>query len=138
MERINDILQRTQFGFLATVEGGSPQVRPFHFQFSAGNKFYFCTSSEKRVFEQLKQFPFAAFSTYDKSFNYVKLQGTTHFEEHLPLKQRVLDNNPFYADQFISAENPCMVLFSLAVDHAELGRLGEYPPEIIEINVKEF
>ena len=138
MERINDILRRTQFGFLATVERGAPRVRPFHFQFSVGNKFYFCTSSEKKVFEQLQQFPFAAFSTYDKSFNYLKLQGTTHFEEHSSLKQRVLSNNPFYAEMFSTPENPHMVLFSLDVEHAELGRLGQYPPEIIQINPDKF
>ena len=132
MKRVIEILERTQFGFLATIENSLPRIRPFHFQFIIENKFFFCTSSEKEVYRQLVQSSFAEFSVYNKAFEYVIISGQVQFSNDLALKTKVLTNNPFYTDVFESEKDEKMILFYLSNPVIKYGKWGQYPPGIIK------
>ena len=131
MERVIQILNKTQFGFLATLDEGKPRVRPFQFQFETNGEFFFCTAREKEVAKQLIQNPIAEYAAYDKAFNYVRISGEILFSDDLMLKARVLNDNPYYKTVFGSANNASMVLFYFGHGQVLLGSLDSYPPEMI-------
>jgi uncharacterized pyridoxamine 5'-phosphate oxidase family protein len=101
------ILKVNPNGVLATRDGDGLRTRVFHHLFSDGNKVYFCTSSEKLVFAQLKANPNVSFCTYPADFNPVlSINGKAVFVDDIALKTRALDENPAIKAIYKTPDNP--------------------------------
>ena len=120
-----DILETNPNGVLANRNGENMRTQIISFQFVEGNRVYFCTGSEKPLYEQLVQFPHVSYCTYPEDFEPVlSLNGKVVFSDDSSLKERVL-NGTGYASQFIrnhykSADNPNLMLFYIDVDEIEI------------------
>lgn len=57
MDEVIDYLTNIPCWFLATCEGDQPHVRPFSFAAEDGGKLWFCTATNKDVYEQLQANP---------------------------------------------------------------------------------
>jgi len=123
MKTLNDfskILKTNPNGVLATRAGDAVRARIFQFLFAEGNKAYFCTSSEKPVFAQLKASKDVAFCTYTQDFNPVlTLNGNAVFTEERAVKERVLQENPLIKSVYQSADNPVFKVFYIDVKELE-------------------
>ena len=119
-----DLLEKYPNGVLANQNGENIRTQIISFQFVEGNRVYFCTGSEKPLYEQLVQFPHVSYCTYPEDFEPVlSLNGKVVFSDDNSLKERVL-NGTGYASQFIkehykSADNPNLKLFYIDVDNIE-------------------
>jgi len=114
------ILKQTPNGVLATHDGKSVRTRVFQYLFADGNKVYFCTSSQKPVYEQLKANPNASFCCYPTDFNPVlSINGKARFVDDIALKTRALDENPLIKGIYGAPDNPTFQIFYIDVEEAE-------------------
>ena len=128
-----DILEQNPNGVLATRNGGHLRTQIMSLQFVEGNKVYFCTGSEKPLYEQLRRFPEVSYCTWPQDFEpVVSLNGKVVFTDDAALKARVFSGTG-YASDFIrrhyqSADNPNLKLFY--IEAAEIETYGEDGPKV--------
>jgi len=128
MFNFEPVLKENPNGVLATQEGAKIKTRVFQYLFADGKKVYFCTSSEKPVYAQLKANPQASFCTYQKDFSPVlSVNGKAVFVEDIELKKRALDENPGIKGLYKSPENPVFKIFYIDADEIETFSFTEGP-----------
>ncbi len=122
------LLKATPNGVLATQDNGAVKTRVFQYLFSDGNKVYFCTSSEKPVYDQLKTNPNVSFCTYSADFNPVlSVNGKAVFVDDISLKTRALDENPGIKGIYNTPDNPVFQIFYIDVKEVETFSFTEGP-----------
>ncbi len=122
------ILKENPNGVLATQDGNGVKTRVFQYLFSDANKVYFCTSSEKPVYDQLMNNPNVSFCTYPANFNPVlSLYGKVTFVDDIELKTRALDENPGIKGIYETPDNPVFKLLYLDVKEIETFSFAEGP-----------
>jgi uncharacterized pyridoxamine 5'-phosphate oxidase family protein len=120
------ILKQNPNGVLATQDGQGVRTRVFQYLFADGNKVYFCTNSEKPVYEQLKANPHVSFCTYPANFNPVlSVNGKVVFTEDIALKTRALDENPQIKGIYNTPENPIFKLLYIEAEEIETFSFAE-------------
>ena len=123
-----EILKANPNGVLATQDGQGVKTRVFQYLFADGNKAYFCTGSQKPVYDQLKANPNVSFCTYPANFNPVlSINGKAVFVEDMALKTRALDENPPIKGIYNTPENPVFQLFYIDVAEVETFSFAEGP-----------
>jgi len=124
---VNDfetILEQNPNGVLANRNGREMRTQIISFQFIDGNKVYFCTGSEKPLYQQLLKYPYVSYCAYPADFEPVlSLNGKVIFTDDRALKERVF-NGTGYSSQFImnhyqSVDNPNLKLFYIDVEEIE-------------------
>jgi len=120
------ILKENPNGVLATQDGAKVRTRIFQYLFAEGNKAYFCTSSEKPVYAQIKAHPQVSFCTHPQNFSPVlTLSGTAVFVEDRGIKTRVLEENPLIKSVYQAPDNPLFKTFYIDVEEIETFSLTE-------------
>jgi uncharacterized pyridoxamine 5'-phosphate oxidase family protein len=118
------VLQENPNGVLANRNGNKLRTQIISFQFVEGNKIYFCTGSEKPLYEQLVRFPYVSYCTYPEDFEPVlSLNGKVIFTDDGKLRERVF-NGSGYGSQFVrnhykTKDNPNLKLFYIDVEEIE-------------------
>jgi uncharacterized pyridoxamine 5'-phosphate oxidase family protein len=114
------ILQENPTGVLATQDGDKVKTRVFLFLFAEGKKVYFCTSSQKPVYHQLRAHPNASFCTWAKDFApVVSVNGKAVFVEDRSLKERALRETPMLKEAYQSPDNPVFKIFYIEAETVE-------------------
>jgi uncharacterized pyridoxamine 5'-phosphate oxidase family protein len=122
------ILKQNPNGVLATQDGQGVRTRIFQYLFADGSKVYFCTSSEKPVYEQLKANPNVSFCTHTADFNPVlSVNGKAVFVEDIALKARALDENPSIKGIYDTPDNPIFKLFYIDTEGIETFSFADGP-----------
>jgi uncharacterized pyridoxamine 5'-phosphate oxidase family protein len=126
VDKIVDFIKQTGVGYVATVDGKQPRVRPFGFGFYEPGKFWFCTNNTKKVYAQLKAAPYTEviFSKPDFS-QYLRLSGHVVFDTSLEAKKKVMDAMPGVAGLYKSPDNPVFEVFYIEKGEAVL---ESFPP----------
>lgn len=128
MFNFQEILKANPNGVLATQDGSGVKTRVFQYLFSEGNKVYFCTSSQKPVYNQLKANPHVSFCTYPQNFSPVtSVNGKAVFVEDIALKTRALDENPPIKGIYETPDNPIFKIFFIEVEEVETFSFSEGP-----------
>jgi uncharacterized pyridoxamine 5'-phosphate oxidase family protein len=123
-----DLLKATPNGVLATQDGQGVKTRVFQYLFSEGNKVYFCTSSEKPVYAQIKANPNVSFCTHPANFSPVlSINGKAIFVDDMALKTRALDENPGIKGIYKTPDNPVFTLLYIDVKEVETFSFAEGP-----------
>lgn len=126
MINFTEILNTNPNGVLATQENGKMKTRVFQYLFSDGNKVYFCTNSQKPVYEQLSANPYVSFCTYPANFSPVlSVNGKAVFVEDISLKTRALDENPPIKGIYSTPDNPVFKIFYIDVEDVETFSFSE-------------
>jgi uncharacterized pyridoxamine 5'-phosphate oxidase family protein len=122
------LLKQNPNGVLATNDGQGVQTRVVQYLFADENKVYFCTNSEKSVYEQLKANSNVSFCTYPQDFNPVlSVNGKTIFTDDMALKTRALDENPLIKDIYKTPNNPIFKLFYIEAEEIKTFSFAEGP-----------
>ncbi|MDR2886414.1 MAG: pyridoxamine 5'-phosphate oxidase family protein [Bacteroidales bacterium] len=120
------ILAANPNGVLATQDGSMVKTRVFQYLFADGNKVYFCTSSEKPVYIQLKANPNVSFCAFPQNFSPVlSVNGKVVFVEELSLKAKALDENPLIKGIYNTPDNPIFKLFYIEAKEIETFSFAE-------------
>lgn len=120
MKDILDFAKKNNYGFLATVDQGKPRLRGWLFILFENNKFYFCTSNQKDVYNQLLDVPFAEWASMDtQTGDFVRISGNVTFEHDMAVKEKVFGSTPMLKDIYQSADNPIFEVFTLSNGQGE-------------------
>jgi len=122
------VLRANPNGVLATQDGEKVTTRVFQYLFAQGGRVYFCTSSQKPVYDQLQRNPHVSFCTYPQDFSPVlSVNGRAVFVEDAALKVRALDENPPIKGIYGAPDNPVFKLFYIDVEEIETFSFAEGP-----------
>jgi uncharacterized pyridoxamine 5'-phosphate oxidase family protein len=114
------VLKANPNGVLATQDEKKVKTRVFQYLFNDENKVYFCTSSQKPVFEQLQKNSNVSFCTRTQDFSLVlSVNGKVTFVEDVNLKTRILDENPNIKGIYNTPDNPVFKVFYINAEEIE-------------------
>ena len=117
MTNFSEILQKNLYGVIATQDGKKVKTRVFQYLFTVNNKFYFGTTNNKPVYEQLQANPYVSYCTFSSDFSPVlSLNGKAVFVNDMKLKTRAMDDYPAIKDLYKSPDNPIFEIFYIDVD----------------------
>lgn len=132
MKQAVKFLQENISGFLATVEGSKPKVRPFQFMLEEGGRLYFSTNNTKDVYKQLKANPWCEFSSCSPNFAWIRLSGEARFSDDLDIKEKILAASPLVKSIYQTADNPIFEIFYIEHGNAILADFSGQPPHKVE------
>lgn len=132
MQKFIEFFETNNCGYLATVEGNVPRLRPWSFLFEENGKIWFLTTNSKRVFKQLQENPFMEFSSLSSDFIHGRIGGKIEFSNDLAIKERILTDRPLLKKIYGSADNPLLESFYLEHGTASLYCSRKNVSEFIE------
>jgi len=132
LKEIKEILSEGGFGYLATLEEGSPRVRPFGFGFEENGKYFFCTNNKKDVYQQLKSYPYAEYSVTSKKMITIRIRGTVQFVEDLNIKEKIMQASGVVRSIYKNADNPIFEVFCIKADKIIRSTMDGQPPKIYD------
>ena len=114
------ILREHPDGVLANRNGERLRTQIITFSFVEGNRVFFCTTSNKPIYEQLLAFPEVSYCTFPEDFEPVlSLNGKVVFIEDRALKERALESNYYAKRNFKDVDNPLLRVFCIDVELIE-------------------
>ena len=114
MSTVTDFLVKSGVQYLATIGvDGKPKVRPFQFMLEEGGRLYFCTSSQKPVFQEIRRHPYVEFCASGENFSWLRLSGKVVFSKDLKLKAKVQEASPIVKSIYKTPDNPVFEVFCL-------------------------
>jgi uncharacterized pyridoxamine 5'-phosphate oxidase family protein len=129
-----DFLKASGVQYLATAGlDGSPKVRPFQFMLEEGGRIYYCTSSRKRVYEEMRKEPRIELSACGAGSSWLRLSGKAVFVDDLVLKARAQEVSPLVKSIYKTPENPIFELFYLADAQAVIADFSGNAPRTIDL-----
>lgn len=131
MNEVVEFLQANINGVLSTVKDGKPKGRPFQFMFAAEGKYFFCTSNEKEVYQQLQVNPYVEFTSTSPKFAWIRLSGEVKFTNSLADKEQVLAASGLVKSIYQRADNPIFEVFYVEHGTAILADFSGQPPKTI-------
>lgn len=127
MSELFELLKASPVGAIATTEGGAPRVRPFQFMFEEGGKLWFCTSSRKPVYAQLKANPEVEFLA-TKGSAWARISGVARFHDDARAKERILEQSELVRSVYKEASNPVFEVFAIEDWTATVSDFSGDPP----------
>jgi uncharacterized pyridoxamine 5'-phosphate oxidase family protein len=123
------VLEKHRNGVLANVNGKTLRTQIITFSFVEGRKAYFCTTSDKPLYEQLLADPRVSYCAFPPDFEPVlSLNGNAVFEEDRALKERALNGNSYSKRHFKTVDNPLLRVFY--IDVKEIETYGSEGPNV--------
>jgi len=116
----NHILETYRNGVLANRDGEKLRTQIMTFSFVGENRAYFCTTSDKPLYEQLVSYPYVSYCTFPEDWEPVlSLNGKVVFVEDRAVKELALESNYFAKNNFKSVDNPLLKVFYIDVETIE-------------------
>ncbi len=129
------LLNLLQIVHLATWDGKRPRVRPMSLVYD-GKRFWMCTGSKDAKARQLARYPVFEFSLMlEKKGSRGTLRGSGRARMVTDPGERreVAGIIPFFADYWLSPDDPSFCPFELLVDTLEHTRPGEIDSRAIAV-----
>lgn len=137
MKEIMDVLMdRSQVGYLATVEEGRPRLCPWDYIFEDSGRFYFCTDSDNEAYRQLRETPYMEYSKTTDAMVWVRLRGGVVFEEDPQVKALCMERFPQLRELSDAPELRELKVFYMAHGEATISDLTCRPPRIFHVNLE--
>jgi len=113
-------LQENPMGVMATQDGACSKTRMFQFLFAENEKVFFCTNSEKSVYQQIINNDNVSFCTHGNDYtSSIAISGKAIFIDDKNIKEKVLAENPMIQNIYQSADNPIFKIFYIDVKYIE-------------------
>ncbi|MBF0490128.1 MAG: pyridoxamine 5'-phosphate oxidase family protein [Candidatus Omnitrophica bacterium] len=113
-EEAIDIVRDAGFGFLATLEGDQPRVRPMMPYLTDEGELFLALLGRSRTISQIKNNPKVEVCFVDRKMWYCRVTGKATLSSDLAKKQLVFENVPMLRQYFAGPEDQN---FHLAVIH---------------------
>jgi uncharacterized pyridoxamine 5'-phosphate oxidase family protein len=125
-----EFLKANPVQYAATVGlDGAPKVRPFQFIMEDGGRLWFCTNSQKRVFQELKANPRLELCVSSPSYAWIRVSGRVEFSKDMEIKGKVIEANSLVKSIYKTADNPIFEIFALAEAKAVISDFSGNPPK---------
>ena len=127
MKEILDFLKSCGTFYLATVEDGKPQVRPFGAVCTFEGKLYLVTNNQKPVYRQMKACPSVAVSGMHEG-KWIRLCGEVEEDSRREARVAMLEDNPSLGGMY-SADDGLMTVFCFKHGKAAVCSFTDAPVE---------
>ena len=131
-EEAIDIVRDAGFGFLATVEGNQPRVRPMMPYLTEEGDLFLALLGRSRTIPEIKANPHVEVCFVDRKMWYCRVTGTAEISSDIAKKQVVFENVPMLRQYFAGAEDPNYHLAVIKIKAVEAmtphGRVPEQIP----------
>jgi uncharacterized pyridoxamine 5'-phosphate oxidase family protein len=125
---VTRFFEKAPYGFLATLDGEQPRVRPLMAPVERGGRLWFCTANTKPLYRQLRANPRLEFSATSSEMITIRIQARAAFSEDREMKAYFLDNFPLVRQIYGSPDNPIFAVFSLEEVQGVTFALDGRPP----------
>lgn len=130
-EEAIDIIRDAGFGFLATVDGNKPRVRPMMPYLSEEGELLLALLGRSRTIPQIKANPNVEVCFVDRKMWYCRVSGTAVISNDISKKQIVFENVPMLRQYFAGAEDPNYHLAVIKITSVEaMTPHGRFPEQI--------
>ena len=122
MDEIIDYLTSIPAWYLATCEGDQPRVRPFSFAAIDNGKIWFCTATDKDVYEQLQANPKFELSGWDPGHGWIVVTGKAGMEDGVSEDTRLIGYQHMtgLGETYEGPDDPRLTFFSLEEGQAKI------------------
>ena len=128
-----DLIKDSGFGFLASVDGNQPRVRPLMPYLTEDGKMFFARFTNCRTFKQIKENPLVEMSFVDRKMAYCRLTGKATIIENATDQKELLWNNLPILRQFYSGpEDKNFAVMEMEIKSVEAMTPSQQEPEIID------
>ena len=132
-EEAIDIVRDAGFGFLATVEGNKPYVRPMMPYLSDDGELLLALLGRSRTIAHIKGNPNVEVCFVDRKMWYARVTGTAQITTDLSKKQIVFENVPMLRQYFAGPEDPNFHLAIIEIKAVEAMTPHSRNPETISL-----
>ena len=132
-EEALDIISDAGFGFLATMDGNKPRVRPMMPYLTEDGDLLLALLSRSRTIAQIKANANVEVCFVDRKMWYCRVSGTANISDDLTKKQTVFDNVPMLRQYFAGAEDPNFHLAVIKITGVEAMTPHSRMPEEITL-----
>ena len=125
VEEFTYVLETYRDAVLANRNGEKLRTQIMTFSFVEGNRVFFCTTSDKPLYAQLRAFPYVSYVAFPPDWEpVVSLNGKVVFTEDVALKTRALESNYYALRNFRTIDNPLLRVFYIDVEEIETYATG--------------
>lgn len=131
MERVFKLLEECRVvGFATVDEKGIPHSRIFELMDIVDDKIYFITASGKKVYKQMLENPYVAFTAMNKDYVALRVEGKAMFIDDEELKQSILNKKPSLKSLYSTdAAQKTLKVFYIEKGTAEIFDLSSEKPK---------
>lgn len=115
LEIVVDYLQSVPAWYLATSEDGQPHVRPFSFAACAFGRVWFCTSTRKDVYQEMRGNPKVELSAWKPGRGWVVMRGEADLADEAPetIRRAGFAHMRALGEDFTGSDDPTLTFFTL-------------------------
>lgn len=130
-EEAIDIVRDAGFGFLATMDGAQPRVRPMMPYLTEEGELLLALLGRSRTINDIKKNPQVEFCFVDRKMWYCRVTGKATLSADISKKTLVFENVPMLRQYFAGPEDPNFNLAIIAIEHVEAMTPHSRAPETI-------
>ena len=123
IEKVNEILDKSEEFYLATVDGDKPKVRPLGFHLLDGDKIYFGVGTFKAVYKQMEANPNVEIAAWDGE-HFLRYYGVADLSKNEKIAEKAFELMPEIAEIY-KANGWEMGIFFLDKATAEIRNMME-------------
>jgi general stress protein 26 len=130
-----DIIRDAGYGFLATIDGQQPRVRPLMPYFDEEfNHFLIALGPNSRAKEQIKKNANVEICFVDRTMNFCRVTGAADTSDDMDKKQCLWDNSPMMKQYFSGPEDENLTLMVVKPSQVEGMNPHLEAPEVISLD----
>lgn len=123
IEKVNEILEKAEEFYLATVDGDKPKVRPLGFHLLDDDKIYFGVGTFKAVYKQMESNPNVEIAAWDGE-HFLRYYGVADLTKNEEIVKKAFELMPEIAETY-KANGWEMGVFFLDKATAEIRNMME-------------
>lgn len=114
-EEVIDLIKDAGFGYLATIEGDQPRVRPMMPHMTDDGQLLLALLGRSRSIDQIKKNPKVEFCFVDRKMWYCRVAGLAKISDDLSKKETIWNAIPMLRQYFSGPEDPNFVLAEINI-----------------------
>ncbi|MFA5060318.1 MAG: pyridoxamine 5'-phosphate oxidase family protein [Candidatus Omnitrophota bacterium] len=132
-DEVIDLIRDAGFGFLATVDGSQPKVRPMMPYLTEDGMLLLALLGHSRTVAQVKKNPLVEICFVDRKMAFCRIAGTAKISENPENKETVWNNIPMLRQYFSSPQDSNFVLLEIGINSAEAMTPQQKTPDIVNL-----
>ena len=128
-EEAIDVIKDAGFGYLATVEGNQPRVRPMMPYLTDDNQFLVAFLGRARSLEQIKKNPQIEVCFVDRKMWYCRITGKAKLTEDVSKKEMLWEGIPMLKQYFSGPQDKNFFMVEIEIERLEAMTPHQKTPE---------
>ena len=132
-QEVIDLIRDAGFGYLATLEGKQPRVRPMMPYFTDEGLFLIALLGRSRSIKQIENHPQVEICFVDRKMWYCRIAGLAKISNNREHKEILWNNIPMLRQYFGGIDDPNFHMAEMTVKEVEAMTPHQKTPEFIDI-----